>query len=295
MIAATLSFTFMVGCVKLVRDDLSSVEVMWWRGAIATPIAGALAVRIGFRVRRWRLFALRAALGATAMACFFTALKALPLATSGLIQRVQPLLIAVLAPLVLGRQERPERGVWIALAIGFAGICFLLEPGAGGPVGWAVGVALLGTMLAAGAHLAVRALGASEHPLTLVFWFQLLIVAGTALVLLFERGSPLPRAPVQHLLPLVFCGVSGALGQTLMTWAYKVDRAARVAPASWFGPLWGALGDWLVWHRAPTSYLILGGLLIASSGVFLIFPRSSSYLWAAPGRTQRWVRARLGR
>jgi drug/metabolite transporter (DMT)-like permease len=181
------------------------------------------------------------------------------------------------------------------LLIGFCGIWFLLEPGSGAPVGWAVAVALLGTMLAAGAHLAIRALGASEHPLTLVFWFQLLIVGGTSLVLLADRGLPLPRAPVEHLLPLVLCGVSGALGQTLMTWAYKVDRAARVAPASWFGPLWGALGDYLVWHRAPTSSLITGGLLIAFSGLFLVFPASSHYLWAAPGRTRRWVRARFGR
>ena len=43
MILAGLCFTLMLACVKVLRAELSALEVVFWRGAAAAPLAGLAA------------------------------------------------------------------------------------------------------------------------------------------------------------------------------------------------------------------------------------------------------------
>ncbi|NOY28385.1 MAG: DMT family transporter [Oligoflexia bacterium] len=268
MALAALVFTVMVGLVKVVRAELEASEIIFWRGLVGVPIALLATRGAALRPRSPALLAGRLLLGFGAMVCFFTAAKGLPLAENSLITKVQPLLVAILAPLALGATERPEPRVWGALLLGLLGCALLLSAGldAGGP--WALW-ALAAAAFSAGAHTCLRALGRTDIPAVIVLWFQVAIIPMALGLHLLGHGN-LPSLPSPSLwLPIAGIGAGAVLGQNLMTHAYQRDRAAVVAAASYTAPLWAGIGDLLWWHHLPSWSTVIGGGIIITAGLIV--------------------------
>ncbi len=267
MVGASLAFTVMVGFVKLARAELDPLTVMAFRGAVAVPLAALLVRKQGFKLRGHRVFAIRALCGFSAMFCFYTAAKGLTLADMTLLTRTQPILLALLAPLVLGKSERVGWSIWVLLAFGVAGTAILIAPdlAVGSVWGlWAIGA----TFFSAGAHLAVRKLRESDHAAAIVFWFQVFVTV-LAFSILALRGEL--SIPALSLWPwLIGAGVTATAGQILMTGAYHSDRAAVVGAASYTGPVWGVLGDVIFFAALPSASELGGGALIVGAGLWLV-------------------------
>ena len=270
MVGAALCFTVMVGLVKLARAELGAWQVIFWRSVAAAPLIWGITRSRGYRVTRVGLLGLRIGLGFGAMGCFYTAAKGLPLADLNLISLLQPVLVAAAAPLLLGRRERAEPGTWGALLAGLAGCAVLLAPGLrlGSTWGlWALGAAVC----SAGAQLCLRALGATEEARTLVFWFHLITLIVSGLLLLATGALRLPSPGL--LLPLAGVALAATAGQLLMTRAYALDRAALVAGASYSSPLFGVAGDLLFFSVLPGPNVWIGGLIVVAAGLWLLRPR----------------------
>lgn len=272
MTLAAALFTVMVAFVKLARAELNAFEIVIWRAVFALPVAYLLARKHGLRLHNKRLLAVRVALGFVAMSCFFTAAGGMAVADLQLISRLQPVLIAIIAPWFLGRNERPGRAVWIALVLGIVGCAVLLAPELAVGSTWGL-FAVAAAVASSGAHLTLRRLGRTDHPGVVVFWFQaaLLLPAGFAHSVATESILTLPPSHLWY--ALVGCGVSAALGQLFMTRAYQVDRAARVAAATYAGPLFGVLADILLFATMPGWDMAIGGALILVSGGLLVASR----------------------
>jgi len=259
----------MTGFVKTARAELSTLEVMWWRAGVSVPLGWLLARGTGFRVERVGTFLVRLTLGFAAMFGFFTAARGMELADLSIVTKLQPILIAVGAPMILGAGERVDGRVWGALGLGLAGSFVLLAPDLGGGSLWGLW-AVGATVAASGAHVALRKLGRTESPATLVFWFQLALFIACSALLLVERGQPVSRMPVALLPYLLPIGVAATAGQIFMTWAYKLDRAALVAAASYVVVLWAAAGDLVFFGAAPGLTDVLGGVLVIAAGWLLL-------------------------
>lgn len=280
MFAACALFTVMMVLVKQARAEMSTVDVMVWRSASSVPLAFLLALGPGLAVRNVRAMAWRVVLGALAMGSYYTAVKGLSLADLTLLTKLQPLEVAVLAPLVLGAAEAASLATWVAIGLGLTGTAVLLGPQLAVGSTWGLW-ALASATFSAGAHVSLRALGNSEDPRTVVLWFQ----AGATLlaipVALLLDGA-LPGLPPSHLWPhMIGIGVTATLGQVLMTRAYAVDRAPVVAAAAYVEPLFMFVADAVVFHVAPSLSAVVGGGLILGSGLLLIAWRERV---AAPAR-----------
>ena len=271
MLLGTLGFVLMVAFVKLVREEMGTLEVMSWRGVFALPIAWFFVRGKRLRLERKRLFALRCALGLSGMTCAYAAARELAVADLSLIWRMQPLFVALIAPIALGARERGSRRVFVAMAGGLLGCAVLLGPDMeGGPIGWGL-VALLGAAFAGGAHVCIRRLNASEHPAALVFWFQVAIVGISAVATGIAGGVPF-ALPGWHVLPaLAGAGIAGTAGQLLMTHAYAHDKATTVAVAGYMGPLWAVLVDIVAFGLVPGWEVLVGGLVILAASSALLF------------------------
>lgn len=271
MMLATLAFTVMVSLVKVARSELSALEVVCWRGTTSVLLSFLLAWRVGYAVRGAHLMALRIVVGFAAMACFFTAAKGLAVADMTIITKLQPILVGLAAPVLLGAHERGGWLMALAAVLGVAGAAVLLGPQLA--VGSVFGLwALVGAALSAGAHIAVRALSTRNPPETVVFWFQAGAVALAVTLLLTTTGT-VPLPPV-HLWPhLLGCGVAATVGQVLMTRAYAADPAPVVAAASYVAPLWGLAGDLLLFGQYPAAPALFGGGLIVMAGLLLLSSR----------------------
>ena len=268
MTLATLSFCIMGAAVKVARTEMAAIEVIAWRCLTSVPLAFAFTASSGFRLRNVRLFFVRAMVGFCAMVCFFTAAKGLALADLSLITRLQPVMVALIAPMALGARERTGPLVWLALAVGLAGCAVLIGPELS--LGTQYGVwALTAIGFSAGAHTAVRALGRTDSPRTIVFWLQVtnLVFSLTAYVLYFGTLPGIPSLPM--LGAVLICGLAATVGQLLMTKAYQQDRAAIVAAASYSGPLWSVLLDLAVFGLVPGWTVAAGGTLVVAAGYLL--------------------------
>ena len=273
-IGSAIAFTIMVAMVKVCREELAAIEIIHWRCLVAIPVAGAIAWRGGFRIHAKKTFVVRLLLGFSAMVCFFTAAKGLPLANLALISRLQPILLALMAPLFLGADERVGPIIWVVLAAGLAGCGILVYPeledfSTGGVyVLWALGAAAFSS----GAHLALRALGRTDRPSTVVFWFQVgvFFVAGAALWTMGDWRVP----PTTYWLPLAGVGLFATAGQLLMTAAYQRERASLVAATSYTSPLWGVMVDVAIFATVPGWEVGVGGVLVIAAGLTLVFRRT---------------------
>ena len=269
MIAASLFFTLMVACVKIVSASLDTMSIIAWRGLIAVPLTMLLMRRATWRVHRPWLMTLRCSLGLLAMVGFYSAAEGLPLTELSFIHRLQPILIAVAAPLILGVQERVGGSIWVVLAAGILGCAVILGPqlAIGTTFGW---WALLGTTASASAHLCVRALGRSEYPVTVAFWFQVFVLVVAIGFVGAQGRNPFLIPDRSMLWFLIGIGMFSAGGQMCMTAAYKQERAAVVGAATYLGPVFGLLVDLLIFAVIPGWPAFVGGAIILLASIHLL-------------------------
>ena len=276
MLLAALSFTLMVACVKAVRAELSSFDIVWWRGLVSVPLCALAVGRGSWRIQQRGWFLVRVVFGFAAMVGYYTAAGGLPVANLTLITRLQPFAIALVAPLLLGSKERPERRTWSLSILGVIGCAILLAPEV--QTRNAAGLyALLTVGTSAVSHTALRALGPTERSQTVVFWFQLLVSLGALFWVLIRDGT-FPSLPASPLLPWLFgVGLFATLGQSLLARAYQLDRAALVAAASHASPVFAFAVDYIAFAHTPNWTTLIGGGLVLGAALLLVLQPSADH------------------
>lgn len=267
MLLASASFATMAAMIKAIGPGLPLSQLVFLRCAIAAPVL--LAVLLGqgrpLIVRARHLLLWRALLGILAMHSFFYALTHMELASCIFIGRAQPLLLALLAPLVLN--ERAPRAAWLAIITGLAGVALILNPAA--QWSFAALVALGGAFFSAGVHLLIRRLNRTDYPLVIVFNFTVLTGLVTAL---WSIPGFVALTASQWLL-VAGVALFASLGQILMTSAYRHDKAPAVAAASYSSVVLSVGYGYFFWGEAPNRLAWLGGALIIAGGVWLVKSR----------------------
>jgi len=208
----------------------------------------------------------RGVLGGGAMLAMFFALPRGKLAEFTIIGKTQPLMIAILSPLLI--HERPPATVLLSLALGFTGAVLVIKPGFG-LINVASLMVLGAAFLSALAHLAVRRLNATDPPLLIVFYFT--VVVGVMCGLL---SIPVFVAPsLQQWGLLLVLAQLAAGGQLLMTTAYGRDSAPVVAAAAYASVVFALLLGHVFWHELPDGLALIGGALVVGAGILLAWAR----------------------
>lgn len=285
MTLAAMAFTAMLSFMKLARTEIDSLDVLFWRGVTAMPLAFLLCVNVGFRAYRPGLILLRASLGSLVVFLVAYAAKGLAVADMALLFRMQPIVVAILAPLALGQGERAGRAIWLVLFVSMIGVILILAPSVA--VGSQYGLAALAAGVASAcAHVTLRALMRTDDPRIVVFYFQLLTIP-VAVIALYLQSGRLPAIPPTGVLaPVLGVGVMGMLGQILMTYAYRADRAAVVAAASYSAVLFAALVDIVFFLDIPGLNVWIGGAIIVAAGIWLVLARDGSGPGEASGGSE---------
>lgn len=245
------------------------VEILFFRqfGA-ALLITAAIAAGPGLRsVRTGRIGAhlVRAAIGLCAMACFFTAIMALPLAESTAIGFTIPIFATVLGALVL--KEPTGRWRWGAVLAGFAGVLIVTQPGSGHIPLWAAGVALLGCLLTANVSILIRRMSRTEATGTTVFWFSVLSLPPLGLLYLpFAQAHP----PLTWAY-LLGIGLLGGAAQFAMTGSLRLGPVSVVVPMDYSSLLYATVLGWLLFDALPAPATWVGAPVIVLSGLVIVW------------------------
>jgi drug/metabolite transporter (DMT)-like permease len=268
MLAAVATFACMDAVMKALAAHYPPLQVSFLRGATALPfvivaisLAGAWAglVRV-----RWPLQALRGLLAIVMLGCFVFGIQRLSLAHAYTVFFVGPLLITALSKPFLG--EPVSRAQWVAIAIGMAGVLLVLRPEAGGFLSLGA-LAVLGAAAAyAITAIVTRILGRTDSTASMNLWFTVFLIVGAGL-LAWPGWRPLH---IEHWPLFVALGAFGALGQFLVTEAFRRGRAATVAPFEYTALLWAIGLDFALWGLLPDLPMLSGAAVIIVSGLYLM-------------------------
>ena len=267
MIAASLLFACMGVCVKLGSLQFSAAELVFWRGFIATLILGSyiLSRRLSLATPHTRTHVVRGLAGFVSLVMYFQAISMIPLAAAVTLNYTSPLFLALL--LVLWSKEPVRRGFYGALAAGFVGVMFLLQPTLGREQ-WPGAVFGLGSGIISGiAYLNVRRLGELGEPeWRTVFYFSALSAAGGLPWLLV--ASPFKAIDLHGWLLLLGVGGFGTLAQLCMTAAYKRGKTLVSASLAYSTVVFSSLFGMLLWNETLPWPGWMGVVLIVASGLF---------------------------
>lgn len=232
MLVAAFFFATMSAFVKLSSDAVGTFEIVFWRSLITwILLTGFMLIRGISPVTQYLSGHLkRSVLGTVSFTMWFATMGHLPLGTATTLNYTAPLFIAL--TVVGGALIRREKAPWLlalAIAVGFAGVCLVLQPSVSGDEIW---WALLGLAAAAMGPIIffqIKELGKlGEPPLRIVFYFSLVGTVWGFFGNLFLEGG-LSAHPVITWECLLGVGVSALLGQVCLTRSFAYGNMMLTA------------------------------------------------------------------
>jgi drug/metabolite transporter (DMT)-like permease len=256
MVASAFLFAVMAALIKAAARGVPTTQVVFVRNVVHAVLFVPIWWRSPSRtLGNVPLLVLRGVVGLCALEAYAWTLGEMRLADAWILQAMNPVFVALIAPLLL--KEPSPRHVWAALVLGLGGAMLVVRPGFEmGIVPGLVGV--VGGLFAAFAYMTVRLLGRSESPITVVMAFPL--VAGP-LSLPFAIPVWTWPGPLEWL-AIVGAALAAAGGQILITIGLKGARAAPATTATYAGFIFAAAIGWLAFGELPTWTTILGSVSI---------------------------------
>ena len=262
MISAMAVLPFLDAIAKyLGQQGVPVMQIVWARlffGAFLTlPFALRLAGPRGLIPNMPLMHAVRAALMIAATGFFFAALHSLSIADTLAIFFVQPLIVTMLSPLVLGEKVGIRR--WAAVLIGFIGTLIIIRPGFQelNP-----GVFLA---LGSGASLAIyllltRRIAGSAPAMVTTFYTSLMGAIITSVIVLFVWQTPTTE---QWMFFVLLSAIANG-GHFLIIRAYDHAEASLLAPLAYTEMIMATIVGWYVFGDFPDVWTFVGvGILIA--------------------------------
>jgi drug/metabolite transporter (DMT)-like permease len=212
-----------------------------------------------------RLHLFRAVLGIGMLASFVFAVHRLSLAQTYSLFLAAPLLMTALSVPIHGEKVTGKR--WLAIVVGLSGVLVILQPWGGGSFSLIAACAgAVATICYSLSALTVRTLGRGNSSMSLVFWYLLLVSAGSG-VLAVADWRPVRSTDWGWLIGI---GLTGALGQMWLTNAFRRAPPSVVGPFEYTAILWAFAIDWIFWSATPSSTLIIGACIVIASGIVII-------------------------
>jgi len=275
MLVSALAFALMAACVKLAASrGIPLLEIVAARCVVSLALSYLDVRRKGLSV--WgthrALLLARGSVGAFALVCVYYALTTLPLAEATLLQYIHPMFTAILALLLL--KERIHLSTVICIALSLTGLVVMVDPGLLGArvqalPGFSVAVALLGALGSSLAYVIVRRLSGLEDASVIIFYFPLVALPLSLLLLGSDFMVPDPGS----LVILLLVGVCTQAGQWGLTHAMRHESAAVASAYSYVQVVFAVLLGWIVFGEMPPPLTWAGGVLIVSGALLNLLRR----------------------
>lgn len=265
MFVSAFSFALMNIFVKLL-SHLPSMEIVFFR-CIVSAFACLITLR-GQNVNLWGnnrlLLFLRGASGTTALFCFFTTLQNVPLASGVTLSYLSPIFTAILAIFVLN--EKVKKFQWLFYAISFFGVFFIKGFDSNFPTIYFI-TGISAAFFSGVAYNLVRSLKESEHPIVIVFQFQVVGIIAGLIYILFDWKTPVG-------VDWIYLAATGALtqmGQVYLTKALQAEAVGQVSIINYTGIIYAIFFGWLVFQETLNLQTLIGIFLVIGGVILSIF------------------------
>src|SRR5215204_2152710 len=223
MFLSTFFFAMANVCVKLVASNsdshLPAMEIVFFRCLVGVAFCfyGLKRANADMKGSNRTILLLRGIFGTTALYCFFVTVQNIPLASAMTIQYLSPIFTAVIAIFLLKEKVRVPQ--WVFYTIAFCGVLLIEQFDTRVSFKYLA----LGILSAFGSGMAynlVRSLKEKEHPLTVVFHFQLTGMIAGIVFTIFNWTTPAGM----DWFYLILIGIFSQLGQIFLTDALQKEK-----------------------------------------------------------------------
>jgi len=268
VLMSAFGFSLMAVCVKFASvRGIPVLEIVAARALVSLGLSVMDVRRKGISLigHRRGLLLSRGVVGSLALICVYYALTKLPLAEATVLQYLHPMFTAILAFWFL--KERLHLSTIACVIFSFLGLLLVSRPtflfenfGVAHSAfdSWAVGAAVLGAFGSAVAYVLVRKLNETEDSSVIIFYFPL-IALPLSLVLL---GNDFVWPTGWSWLLLLLVGVFTQIGQIGLTKAMQTETASKATAFSYLQVVFAAVLGWLFFSEMPDVWTFSGAALI---------------------------------
>lgn len=216
----------------------------------------------GMRTDRPLLMLSRGVSTMIALYCIFAAVSLIPLANAIAIQYAKPFVVALVAIVILREIMTGPR--WLAMAAGFAGMLFIVQPG-NGMIG--IGVALaIGAMVAeAYGAVALKMLTGTNPPDRTVAYMVLGMLITSAIPGLIYWQTP----TLVQLGWLLAAAIIANLFQQCMARGFAAADATAVMPLEFSRLIFAAAFGTIFFGEIASAWTWIGGVIILAAALWL--------------------------
>lgn len=272
---SALGFSLMGVFVRIAYEQgIPVLEIVAARALISAVISYVDVKRkhISLWGQRKDLLIARGAAGAIALIFVYTALTALPFAEATVLQYLHPMFTALLAIIFL--REYLQKNTIICIVLSVIGLLIMVRPSfifedlSGDYPAWAVAAAIAGAFGSAVAYVLVRKLNATEDSSVIIFYFPIMALPLSLLMLGDEIVMPQGWA----WLSLLLVGIATQIGQVGLTKAMKTASASKATSFSYLQIIFAMVFGVLFFDEIPTVWTITGAMLIMLGVVINAWP-----------------------
>ncbi|MFT4614855.1 MAG: drug/metabolite transporter (DMT)-like permease [Bacteroidia bacterium] len=275
MLLSALGFALMSTCVKLcAQQGIPLLEIVAARSLVSLVISYIDVRRKGLSLwgTHQRLLIARGVVGTLALICVYYAVTTLPLAEATLLQYMHPVFTALLALLIL--KEAIQVSTILCIVLCLAGLVVMVQPGSFDSAQirlppLSVAIALIGAFGSAIAYVLVRKLAPLEDASVIIFYFPL--IALPLSVVLLRDDFVMPGS--QSLVLLLMVGIFTQIGQLGLTHAMRSETAGKAAAFSYVQVIFAVILGWTVFSEIPATWTWIGGALILSGAMLNLVRR----------------------
>jgi drug/metabolite transporter (DMT)-like permease len=252
-------------------------QILLVNGCFALIPIVAAAIMTGGPVRLYTMRPFpQLARGAISALSGFAAIYAysrLPLTDFYAIVFAGPLIVTALSAFWLGEKIGLER--WFAIIAGFAGILIVAAPIGAHSIAAAGSEAVIGRCAAlvsvfcyALSVVLIRRMRLGETNLSFCFYGSVANIFISGILFLLCGG---PTLHMNEIMSLMLSGMLAGTSSISLITAYHRTPVALVAPFQYTQIIWGAVAGYVLWAQVPSARLITGAIIVASSGLFVIY------------------------
>jgi drug/metabolite transporter (DMT)-like permease len=262
MIFASICFALVGVMIKFI-GDIPLMEMIFFRNLPSILILPLILKNknIPFKGKNNPLLLFRCFFGFLSTVGYFYTFKTMTMTDAMTIRQLSPFFIVILAIIFLKEKMSLQR-IPVFLLV-FLGSLLVIKPGLRLEIFPAI-VGILAAIFSAGAHVSLRNLRLTDHPLVIVNYFAFVSGLTALVILIWQSNFVIPD--LISLIKLVLLGLVALGAQIALTKAYQMAPASMVSLYTYSQIIFATLFGLLFFRELPDLLSIIGATLIIISG-----------------------------
>ncbi|MEA3453644.1 MAG: DMT family transporter [Candidatus Caldatribacteriota bacterium] len=262
MIFASICFALVGAMIKFI-ENIPLMEMIFFRNLPSILILPLILKNknISLKGKNKPLLLFRCFFGFLSTVGYFYTFKTMTMTDAMAIRQLSPFFIIILAIIFLKERMFLQR-IPVFLLV-FLGSLLVIKPGMRLEIFPAI-VGVLAAIFSAGAHVSLRNLRLTDHPLVIVNYFAFVSGLISLVILILQNNLVIPD--LISLIKLVLLGLVALGLQIALTKAYQMAPASMVSLYTYSQIIFATLFGLIFFRELPDLLSVIGASLIIISG-----------------------------